>query len=93
MAKQCLAKSEHLKQALVATGAWELPYATPTFNEFVVRRKSGPVAPLLAKLAKDGILAGIDLSRFDRARDRDLLVCVTERHARADLDRLVTALA
>jgi glycine dehydrogenase subunit 1 len=93
VAKQCLAKAEHLKKAIVVTGAWELPYAAPTFNEFVVRSKRGPVAPLLAKLAKDGILAGIDLSRFDRTRDRDLLVCVTERHSRADLDRLALALA
>jgi glycine dehydrogenase subunit 1 len=82
-----------VKKALVASGAWELPYAAPTFNEFVARRKQGAVAPLLAKLANDGILAGIDVSRFDRARDRDLLICVTERHARADLDRLVTALS
>ena len=88
VARHCMAKSEHLKKALVATGAWELPYSAPTFNEFVVRSKRGPVAPLLAKLAKDGILAGIDLSRFDKTRDKDLLVCVTERHARADLDRL-----
>jgi glycine dehydrogenase subunit 1 len=93
VAKQCLAKAEHLKKSLVATGAWELPYSAPTFNEFVVRSKRGPVAPVLAKLAKDGILAGIDLSRFDHAKDRDLLVCVTERHSRADLDRLVAALS
>jgi glycine dehydrogenase subunit 1 len=92
VAKQCLAKAEHLKKALLASGAWELPYTAPTFNEFVVRSKRGPVAPLVAKLAKEGILAGIELSRFDRARDRDLLVCVTERHSRADLDRLVSAL-
>ncbi|MGO8992278.1 MAG: aminomethyl-transferring glycine dehydrogenase subunit GcvPA [Polyangiaceae bacterium] len=95
VAKQCLAKAEYLKKALVATGAWELPYSAPTFNEFVVRSKRGPVAPLVAKLASGaptGILAGIELARFDRARDRDLLVCVTERHSRADLDRLVSAL-
>jgi glycine dehydrogenase subunit 1 len=92
VAKQCLAKSEYLKGALVRSGSWELPYATPTFNEFVARRKSGPVAPLLAKLASEGIIAGVDLSRFDRARDRELLICATERHSRADLDRLVAAL-
>ncbi len=92
VAKQCLAKAEHLKKALVATGAWELPYSAPTFNEFVVRSKRGPVAPLVAKLAKEGILAGIDLSRFEATKERELLVCVTERHSRADLDRLVAAL-
>jgi glycine dehydrogenase subunit 1 len=106
VAKQCLAKAEYAKKGILATGQWELPYAAPTFNEFVVRSKRGPVAPLLSQLAKDGILGGIDLSRFDHAHgysaghahpshphDRDLLVCVTERHARADLDRLIAALA
>jgi glycine dehydrogenase subunit 1 len=92
VAKQCLAKTEHLKKALVATGAWELPFAAPTFNEFVVRSKRGPVGPVVAKAAEQGILAGIDLSRFEPGRDRDLLIAVTERHARADLDRLVAAL-
>jgi glycine dehydrogenase subunit 1 len=92
VAKQCLAKAEYLKGELVKTGAWELPYPTPTFNEFVVRSKRGPVAPLLEKLAREGILAGVDLGRFSPKDNRDLLIAVTETHARADLDRLVGAL-
>jgi glycine dehydrogenase subunit 1 len=50
------------------------------------------VAPLVEKLAKDGILAGVPLARFEPARDRDLLIAVTERHSKADLDRLIAAL-
>jgi glycine cleavage system P protein (glycine dehydrogenase) subunit 1 len=93
VAKQCLAKAEYLKAALVSTGAWELPYSAPTFNEFVVRSTRGPVAPLVESLAANGILAGTPLARFDARRDRDLLLAVTERHSRADLDRLVRALS
>ncbi len=94
VAEQCLAKAEHLKKALVATGKWELPYGGLTFNEFVVRRKAGAVAALLAKLEGDGIIAGVPLARFagSRGADRDLLVAVTEKHSRDDLDRLVVAL-
>jgi glycine dehydrogenase subunit 1 len=92
VAEQCLAKAEYLKQKLVASGAWELPYQTATFNEFVVRSKHGAVAPRLEKLAAEGILAGIDLSRWSPVRDKDLLVCVTERHSRGDLDRVAAAL-
>jgi len=92
-AEQCLSKAEYLKGRLVGTGAWELPYAIATFNEFVVRSKRGPVRPVVAKLADLGILAGIDLSAFGHSTDKHLLVCVTERHSRADLDRLVTALS
>jgi glycine dehydrogenase subunit 1 len=92
VAKQCLAKSEYLKTKVVASGSWELPYPARTFNEFVIRSKNGPVAPVLARLAKDGILGGVDLGRWNPAWASDLLMCVTERHAKTDLDRLVAAL-
>ena len=93
VAKQCLAKTEYLKAAVLAGGAWELPYSAPTFNELVLRKKDGPVAPVLARLARDGILGGVDLGRWNTAWSKDLLLAVTERHSKADLDRLVAALA
>jgi glycine dehydrogenase subunit 1 len=93
VAEQCLAKAEYLKHRLVASGAWELPHPIATFNEFVVRSKRGPIPPLVERLARDGILAGLALSRWNPERDRDLLVCVTERHSRGDLDRLAAALS
>ena len=92
VAKQCLAKAEYLKSELVKSGAWELPFAAPTFNEFVIRSKKGAVKPLVESLAKQGILAGIELSRWYAGHEKDLLVCTTERHARTDLDRLVAAM-
>jgi glycine dehydrogenase subunit 1 len=51
------------------------------------------VKGLLETLAGEGILAGLDVSRWDGARDRDLLISVTELHTRADLDRLVARLS
>jgi glycine dehydrogenase subunit 1 len=93
VAEQCLAKTEYLKHRMVTSGAWELPYPIPTFNEFVARSRRGPVKALVEKLAAEGILAGIELSRWTPGRDRDLLICVTERHSRGALDRLVAALS
>jgi glycine dehydrogenase subunit 1 len=92
VAEQCLSKAEYAKKALAATRAWELPYSAPTFAEFVARRKAGPVAPALEQAAKQGVLAGVDLGRFDPKWSRDLLVSVTERHSKADIDRLVAVL-
>ncbi len=89
----CLSKATYLKQAIAACPGFELPYAAPTFNEFVVRRKDGAAAPLLAALAAQGILAGVDLGAFRPQWERDFLVAVTERHSKADLDRLAAALA
>jgi glycine dehydrogenase subunit 1 len=88
----CLSKSEYLKAALVGAG-FELPFAAPTFNEFVVRRRGGGKAgPMLAALAAHKILGGVDLGRFYPELDDCFLVAVTERHSRAELDRFVEAL-
>lgn len=88
----CLSRAEYLKQRIDALDRFSVAKA-PTFNELVVRREDGKAAPLLAALAAKGILAGVDLGRFFPERDHELLVAVTERHSRADLDRLVDALA
>lgn len=91
--RACLSKAAYLKQAISQCDGFELPYPAPTFNEFVVRRKEGAAAPLLAALAAGGILAGVDLGAFRPEWERDFLVAVTERHTKADLDRLAVALA
>ena len=92
-ARQCLAKAEYLKASIAKLPGYALPYAAPTFNEFVVAARGGDAGALVSALAADGIIAGLDLGRIDRTRKDQLLVAVTERHARADLDRLLGALA
>jgi glycine dehydrogenase subunit 1 len=90
----CLSKAEYLKQKIAALPGFHLPYAgSATFNEFVVGCRVGSAADVLAKLSAQGILGGVDLSRFDPARKTDFLVAVTERHTREDLDRFAAALA
>ena len=64
----------------------------PFFREFVIRLP-GPSEPFLRWAAERKILAGIPLVRFDRARANDLLVAVTEKRSREDLDRYAEALA
>ncbi|MBX3247031.1 MAG: aminomethyl-transferring glycine dehydrogenase subunit GcvPA [Myxococcales bacterium] len=91
--RHCLANAEYLKAEIGKLDAYSIPYATPTFNEFVVRRREGRAAPLLAALAAQDLLAGVDLGAFREAWDHDFLVAVTEKHTKADLDRLVAALA
>jgi glycine dehydrogenase subunit 1 len=44
-------------------------------------------------LAKEGIIAGVDLGRFRDAWRKDLLIAVTELHTREELERLLTALS
>src|SRR5204863_9906701 len=92
-ARQCLAKAEYLKSAITKLDGYALRYGAPTFNEFAITVRGGNAAALVTALFADGVLAGFDLGRIDPARKGELLIAVTERHSRADLDKLVTALA
>jgi glycine dehydrogenase subunit 1 len=92
-ARQCLSKSEYLKTKIGDLPGYSLPHNAPTFNEFVVRVRGGSALKLCNTLAEKGIIAGYDLGRVSADRSDQLLVAVTERHTRADLDRFVEALA
>ncbi len=89
----CLSRAEYLKESIRSLDGFDVPFAAPTFNEFVVRRQDGLAAPLLASLAAQGVLAGVDLGLFYPEHGNDFLVAVTEKHEKADLDRFVTALS
>jgi glycine dehydrogenase subunit 1 len=92
-ARQCLAKAEYLKHAITSSPNASLVYSSArTFNEFVVRVR-GDASALVERAARAGVLPGVALGPFDPARTDQLLVAVTERHTRADLDRLVQSLA
>jgi glycine dehydrogenase subunit 1 len=90
--QQCLDKAEYLKSQVRKIAGFSLPFSAPTFNEVVIQKKGTSAASILIKLEAQGILAGIDLGRFDATRGEQLLVAVTERHSKADVDRLITAL-
>lgn len=92
-ARQCLAKAEYLKSAIAALPGYALPNAAPTFNEFVVSVRGGDAKKLCTALVERGLIAGFDLGRVDEARRGELLIAVTEKHTREDLDKLVAALA
>jgi glycine dehydrogenase subunit 1 len=91
MALQCHAKAEYLKGRIARVPGFRIPYSGPTFNEFAVDAPE-PAAPMLARLATCGILAGVPLSRFDMGGKNRFLVAVTEMNTREEMDRLVAAL-
>lgn len=65
------------------------------FKEFVVRFDGAgtTVAEVNRRLREHGIFGGIDLSACLPELGQSMLVCVTEVHEQADLDRLVDAVA
>ncbi len=91
-ARQCLSKAEYLKGAIAKLDGYGARYSAPTFNEFAITVRGGDAGALVSALYSKNILAGFDLGRVDPARKGELLVAVTERHSRADLDGFVAAL-
>ena len=68
-----------------------LPFAAPTFNEFVVSVPDAGAA--LARALDAGIVGGLDLAPYAPELGPALLVCATELATRDAIDRLVQALA
>ncbi len=91
VAEQSHAKAEYLKGEIARVSGYRLPYGGPTFNEFCVEAPE-PAVPLLSRLARKGILAGVPLSRFGSGADNRFLTAVTELNTRQEMDRLVAAL-
>jgi glycine dehydrogenase subunit 1 len=92
-ARQSLAKTEYLKARISALAGYALPYTAPTFNEFAISVRGGDARAVVRALEARDIIAGFDLGRVSAALRAELLIAVTERHTRADLDRLADALA
>lgn len=92
--KQCLAKARYLQGEITKLQGYRPAFAAaPYFNEFAVQVRGGDASAVCKKLEAQGIIAGYDLGRADSARKDCLLIAVTEKHRRQDLDQLVQALA
>jgi glycine dehydrogenase subunit 1 len=91
--RQCLSKAEYIKKEIGKLDGYSLVYpSAATFNELCVRVRGGSAARVVEALEPHGLLAGLDLGRVDPARKAELLVAVTERITRAEMDRFVRAL-
>jgi glycine cleavage system P protein (glycine dehydrogenase) subunit 1 len=91
-AELCLRKSRYAARRLTAEGPLQMAFAAPTFKEFVVRAPHRNVDELLANASASGFLAGVPLSRWYDDLADCLLVTVTERRTRAEIDSLAKCL-
>jgi len=91
VALQSHAKAEYLKGEIAKVAGYGVPFTGSTFNEFAVEAPE-PAAPLLARLARRGILAGVPLSRWEPGSPNRFLVAATEMNTREEMDRLVSSL-
>jgi glycine dehydrogenase subunit 1 len=90
VANVSMQKAHYLADAIAAIPGFSLKYNQPFFKEFAV---ATPVAAgtIINDLGAKGILAGVDLARFQGAGD-GLLIAVTEKRTIDELDALVDAL-
>lgn len=85
VANLCLQKAHYLAQKLDAIDGLELMFPVPFFKEFAVRCSISP-EKIINALQKEKIFAGIHLSRFDYGIKDGLLIAVTEKRTRAEID-------
>ena len=80
-------KAAYLKQALVSAG-FAVPFAAPTFNEFVVQLPQGS-EKAYSELQSKKIIAGLPLASYYPELTDHYLMCATETTSREDMDLLV----
>ncbi|MEN8150433.1 MAG: aminomethyl-transferring glycine dehydrogenase subunit GcvPA, partial [Planctomycetota bacterium] len=91
VASQCVAKSHYAADAIAALDGYSVAFDAPFVKEFTVPTPR-PAEEIARDLAADGILPGLPLSRWYADRPDELLVAVTEKKTKAEIDALVQAL-
>ncbi len=90
-AAQCLAKTAYARGKLAALPGCSLPFDGPGFHEFVLRLPVGAEG-VFKKLLRRGIAPGLPLGRFFPDLADCLLVCVTEKRTRGEIELLAAEL-
>ncbi len=92
-AELCLQKSRYLVEQLCKHERFSLAFDQLSFKEFVIRDAENDVDGLLKSALDAGYLAGLPLGRWYPELCDCLLVAVTERRTKGELDGLVGVLA
>lgn len=89
MAEQNISKAHYLANSLTKAGIEVLSQAD-FFNEFVIQLKQ-PINEVNDQLLKENIIGGLDVSE-QLGVSNAMLLCVTEKRSKVEMDKLVTAL-
>ena len=88
-AVQSTTKAHYLAEKICELNGFEMAYNVPFFKEFAVKTPI-PAEEIIAKLKAKNIFPGIDLKQF--GYKNMLLIAVTEKKRKTDLDEYVNAL-
>jgi len=84
-------KAEYAKGLLAGVKGVTVLSSAPTFNEFTIALPK-PADEVVAALLERGIAAGIPLGQYYQGAENCLVVTVTEKRTRAEIERLVAEL-
>ena len=85
-------RTAYARERLAALDGVELLHEAPVMREFAIALDA-PVTDVLDRCAAEGIGAGYPLAREYPEYENGLLVAITERRSREDIDRLADVLA
>src|SRR5437867_3082798 len=85
------AKAHYAAERLGAVPGVSLRFAQPFFKEFALKLPKPPER-VVSRLAKQGFLAGVPLKTFERSLADCLLVAVTEKRTKTEIDAFAVAL-
>lgn len=91
VAELCVQKSHYLADEIGNLPGYEVSSPAKFFKEFVVRCPA-PANEINDRLSDRGIIGGLDLGRFYPDLADHMLLCVTEKRTREEMDALVEAL-
>jgi glycine dehydrogenase subunit 1 len=84
-------KAEYAKDCISKISGVEVKRSSPTFNEFTVRLNKN-ADNVVEKMIDKGFAPGFPLGRFYKGMNNYLLVAVTEKRTKEDIDQFVHAL-
>ena len=92
VAELCYHKAHYAAEQITKLSGFELCHDEPFFHEFVVCCKE-PVADINAHLLEHGIIGGYDLGQDYPDMENHMLVAVTEKNSKEEIDALVAVLS
>jgi len=91
LAELLLQRTHYAREALTALDGVEALHARPVVREFAVSLDA-PVDAVIERCAAEGVACGVPLGGDYPEFENGLLVAITERRSRADIDRLAQVL-
>jgi glycine dehydrogenase subunit 1 len=91
VAELSLQNSHYAAERISGLGGFKRKFDSPFFKEFVIETPLPP-EKILSSLREKNVFAGLDLSIFDPKLKNQLLICVTEKRTKEEIDFLVDQL-